>query len=167
MAVLVGMSGHVAGKNFEMDRDEISIGRSSDNTIELDDPAVSGRHCLIVRDGNNYVLRDLGSTNGTRLNSRDVKESILKPKDLIQIGSAELMFDSEDAGDFQTSTFAETQVEIEPGPATAPESFESISPFGARAKDGGKGMWYFLIALVGFLALAAVVVYFISLLTTD
>lgn len=166
MAVLIGMSGDVEGRHIEVDRDEVSIGRSQDNTIVIEDAAVSGRHCSVLRQEDGYLLRDNGSTNGTRLNSRDVKESRLRPKDIIRVGSVEFMFDAEEAGQIESAALDATEVEIDPGPAAAPQSFDSISPFGAR-KEGGKGWWYILIVLVGILALAAVALLFFNLATAN
>jgi len=166
MAYLIGMSGEIAGKRFDLDREQASLGRSDDNTISLDDPAISGRHCAVVRDGRRFLLRDLGSTNGTRLNSRDVKEAVLKPKDLIKLGSIELMFDSDEEVEYDEEETARTQVEVAPGPAAAPQSFNTISPFGARGKETSKSLWIVLIVVIGLLALIAVGFLFYKLVTT-
>ncbi len=168
MAVLIGMSGSTKGRTFQLDSDMVTIGRSSECTIPIDNPTVSGRHCCVVRDGNHYLLRDLESTNGTRLNSKDVTEARLKPKDLVQAGSVEFLFDSEeeptDAVEIQS--FAETNVEIADGPVTAPDSFASISPFGTRRKES-RGLWFLVIAIMGLLALGVVILFFIKLVTTS
>ena len=165
MAVLIGMSGDIKGKTFPIDRDAITIGRSKDNTIPIDNPTVSGHHCSIIRDGDRYLLRDLESTNGTRLNSKDVTENKLRPKDLLQVGSVEFLFDADQTEAVETHSYAEAQVEVAPGPAAAPESFANISPFGARHKES-KGFWLLLIAIIGFLALVVVVLFFVKLVTT-
>jgi len=166
MAALIGMSGDVKGKTFQLDRDVTSIGRSKDNTIPIDNPTVSGHHCSIIRDGDSYLLRDLESTNGTRLNAKDVSEEKLRPKDLVQVGSVEFLFDSERMDAIETHSYAEAHVEVAPGPVTAPESFNSISPFGTRRKES-RGLWFIVISIVGFLALIGVVLFFIQLVATE
>jgi pSer/pThr/pTyr-binding forkhead associated (FHA) protein len=168
MAALIGMSGDVKGKTFPVDSDVLTVGRSKDNTIVVDNPTVSGHHCSVTREGNHFYLRDLESTNGTRLNAKDVSEARLRPKDLVQVGSVEFMFDAErvDVEPVETHSFAETHVEVAPGPVAAPVSFNTISPFGARRRES-KGMWFLLIAVVGIVALIVVVVYFIKLVTTQ
>lgn len=167
MASLIGMSGDIKGKVFPLDRDETTLGRSKDNTIPIENPTVSGHHCTIVRDANAFLLRDLESTNGTRLNAKEVAaDSKLRPKDLIQVGSVEFLFDAEATEAVETHSYAEAHVEVAPGPATAPKSFDSISPFGARRKET-KGLWFLLISIVGFLALIGVVWFFIQLVTTE
>ena len=166
MAALIGMSGDVKGKTFPIDRDVFTVGRSKDNAVMLDNPTVSGHHCSIIRDGDRFVLRDLESTNGTRLNAKEVTESKLRPKDLVQIGSVEFIFDSERLDAVETHSYAEAHVEVAPGPVSAPETFNSISPFGARQTDS-KGVWFLLIAVVGLLALVVVILYFVKLVMTD
>lgn len=166
MASLIGMSGDLKGKAFPLDRDETTLGRSKDNTIPIENPTVSGHHCSIVRESGAFVLHDLESTNGTRLNAKEVGASKLRPKDLIQVGSVEFLFDAEASEAIETHSYAEAHVEVAPGPATAPKSFDSISPFGARRKET-KGLWFLLISIVGFLALIGVVWFFIQLVTTE
>ena len=163
-AVLIGMSAEVKGKNHDLVRDKVSIGRNATNMIVLEHPTVSGRHCCITRDGERYVLTDLGSTNGTRVNAREITEIELKPKDLVQVGSLEFMFDAEGVKVEDSHSYAQTQVEVTSGPATAPISFGSISPFGARRKDNS-ALWYTIIIAIGLLALATIVVLVIKLMS--
>lgn len=68
------------------------LGRSPSADVLLDDPAVSSEHCRIVPDGGGYVLYDLKSTNGTKVNSATVKEKNLENGDLIQVGHTNLEF---------------------------------------------------------------------------
>lgn len=70
--------------------DPLVIGRKQGD-LQLDDPLVSSRHChVFVRNGE-YVLQDLGSTNGTMVGGRLVREVGLKPGDEISIGSTRLI----------------------------------------------------------------------------
>ena len=157
MAVLIGMSGDVKGKTFNLDEGDFSVGRSSDNTVSINNATVSGHHCKITKDGEHFILRDLGSTNGTRVNTKDIQEHSLKPKDLVQVGSIEFLFTSEEeatnAGDDMPMT--QTEVIVGSGRSSAPESFESISPFGTRQRDSS-GVWIAVIGIMAALALAGV-----------
>ncbi|MBU1694487.1 MAG: FHA domain-containing protein [Verrucomicrobia bacterium] len=166
MASLIGMSAEVKGKTFPIDRDEITIGRAKDNVVVIESATVSGHHCAIVRDGPHFALKDLESTNGTRLNSKDITEAKLRPKDIVQIGSVEFLFDADQSEAVDTHSYAEAQVEVAPGPTTAPESFNSISPFGARnTETSGTGL--LVITLVGVVALIIVVLFVIKLIFSD
>ena len=67
------------------------VGRRADNNLCLARPSVSGRHAEIIQDGENMLLRDLGSTNGTFINGRRVHEvALLKPEDLVQFAEIPL-----------------------------------------------------------------------------
>jgi pSer/pThr/pTyr-binding forkhead associated (FHA) protein len=156
MAVLIGMSEEVKGQVFKVEGDQLTLGRSKSSDVTLDNPTVSGSHCCITRDDTRFVLRDLGSTNGTRHNSREVAEAQLSPKDLIQVGSVEFMFDAEPGEQITAATSQTATVQVASGPVTAPQSFASISPYGARKTRETKGPWFFLIIVVGLMAIAAV-----------
>lgn len=68
------------------------IGRISGSEIEIQDPGASRRHAEIRRDGDEYLVVDLGSTNGTLLNDSPVSESTLEDGDRITIGRTVLEF---------------------------------------------------------------------------
>lgn len=68
---------------------EITVGALQDNLIYLPYKGVSRRHFSLVRNGPNWLLKDLGSTNGTRLNGSLVKESNIKADDVIYAGIVE------------------------------------------------------------------------------
>ncbi|HKQ62382.1 MAG TPA: FHA domain-containing protein [Candidatus Polarisedimenticolaceae bacterium] len=73
---------------------ETVIGRGQGAHFELDDEEVSKRHCLLRVDGAVCTLQDLGSTNGTRLNGRKMRERVahrLRHLDEIQIGTTRLL----------------------------------------------------------------------------
>jgi transcriptional regulator with GAF, ATPase, and Fis domain len=73
----------------------LSIGRSRDNSICLDDPGVSLNHCRISLDNGRYLLTDLDSASGTLVNGIPVKQRILAPGDQIAIGSSLFLFAEE------------------------------------------------------------------------
>jgi predicted component of type VI protein secretion system len=161
MAKLIGMSGDFQNREYPLDSDEITIGRKADNVILLDNPTISSHHCRIVRADGTYTLEDLGSTNGTRVNSRDVKSATLNPKDLLQIGSLEFMFEAPELGT-TTGRYTDAEVEIATETMSAPESFANISPFGARPKSK-LGTWYFVLILVGAVTLAMLLFFLVTL----
>jgi pSer/pThr/pTyr-binding forkhead associated (FHA) protein len=70
----------------------VAIGRLPDNNIVIDNPAVSGRHARVYREGNHYVLEDLKSTNGTFVNDKPVARHTLLEGDVVMVGKHTLVF---------------------------------------------------------------------------
>ena len=70
----------------------VSIGRLPDNKIVIDNPAVSGRHARVLREGNHYVVEDLKSTNGTFVNEKPIARHTLLEGDVVLVGKHSLVF---------------------------------------------------------------------------
>lgn len=85
-ACLVLIYGGELGKKHNLDRAFMLIGRSSKCDVQVDQDAVSRNHCKIVNTGKSFLLRDLGSTNGSIVNDELVNECHLKDGDRIKIG---------------------------------------------------------------------------------
>lgn len=162
MAKLIGMSGDFKGREYPLEQGEITIGRKADNQMVLDHPTISSHHCRILHHGDACVLQDLDSTNGTRINSREIQESPLHHKDLIQLGSIEFLFDAPELTAV-SARYTDADAEMAAGAMSAPQDFASISPFGAPPKER-RGLWYFLLAITGVLALVAMALFFFLLL---
>jgi hypothetical protein len=72
----------------------ISLGRSPDADVRLDDRYASGFHARVFNRGGGYFVEDLNSTNGTLLNSQELHgEAELRPGDVIRIGDTEFRFE--------------------------------------------------------------------------
>ena len=89
---LVAVSGPLRDSTFVISKADVSIGRDPANMLSINDPSLSRRHCLIVRDGNSFKIRDLQSRNGTYVNGSAVQETELRPGDQISIGDSVLLF---------------------------------------------------------------------------
>jgi pSer/pThr/pTyr-binding forkhead associated (FHA) protein len=79
-------------KIFPLERDRVIIGRLADSDVVLSDPGASRRHAEIRRENGQFVLQDLGSTNGTLVNDEAVDERTLQEGDRIGIGRTVLEF---------------------------------------------------------------------------
>jgi pSer/pThr/pTyr-binding forkhead associated (FHA) protein len=92
--------------------DNVSIGRGDTNDIALPfDPTVSRLHAVIVRYHGGWCVRDVGSANGTYLNSqRLLSEQLLRPGDEIRVGAARIVFRSELTGMSTQTVQASDQV---------------------------------------------------------
>jgi pSer/pThr/pTyr-binding forkhead associated (FHA) protein len=75
------------GPPIEIERDLIIVGRKEDCDLRLDHKGVSKMHCVIVKTDGLLLLRDLGSTNGTRVNGQRVRRAALLPNDRLAFGS--------------------------------------------------------------------------------
>ncbi|UJR84705.1 sigma 54-interacting transcriptional regulator [Sandaracinus amylolyticus] len=87
---LVILSGGQRGEERVVEGDVFRIGKSEGNDLVLADETVSRVHCEIARERKGYLLRDLGSTNGTLLDGAEIKEAWLKPGAVITVGKVEL-----------------------------------------------------------------------------
>ena len=157
MACLIIMSGNMKGKRFEISQDETYIGRAPENTIVPTGPAVSSKHCCIIRDGKKYSVKDLNSTNGTRLNSKLVQESRLNPKDLIMVGDTEIMFGGEDVEVEESVRVPSGIFEVSTQEGGVSRAAPEGAPTAFGKKRDSKIIWIVVIIFVSLLALAALV----------
>ncbi|WP_020473509.1 FHA domain-containing protein [Zavarzinella formosa] len=81
---LVPMDG---GSPVEIEKDLIVVGRREDCDVLLDHKSISKQHCVIVKNDGLLLIRDLGSTNGTRVNGQRVRRAALLPNDQLFIAS--------------------------------------------------------------------------------
>lgn len=72
----------------------ITIGRTDENTIRIQDTNISSRHGILVRDGDDYQLHDFKSTNGTFVNGKQIMAEKLQDGASIRLGSVELRYES-------------------------------------------------------------------------
>ena len=91
-ALLVVKRGPNAGSRFLLDADVTTAGRHPESDIFLDDVTVSRRHAEFAREGASFVVRDVGSLNGTYLNRERIDAAGLAGGDEVQIGKYRLVF---------------------------------------------------------------------------
>lgn len=79
-------------QEYPLENEETTIGRKPNNTIEIDNLAVSGLHARVLQIGNKAILEDMGSTNGTLVDNKPIRKHVLKHGDVITIGKHTLAF---------------------------------------------------------------------------
>lgn len=89
--IILSMDGRVL-KEYQLDKERLTIGRKPENDIHIDNLAVSGRHAAVVTILNDSFLEDLGSTNGTLVNGSPVQKHFLQNNDLIEIGKYKMKY---------------------------------------------------------------------------
>lgn len=88
---LIVQAGALSGDIFEVTKDDVTLGRGSNNDIVISDPAISRTHCQIRREGNGYVIQDANSANGTYINDERIAlPYILRDGDEIRVGETRL-----------------------------------------------------------------------------
>lgn len=81
------------GQSYAILRSPTRVGRLPDNDIVLNDKRVSRHHAEFRQQGSRWTMRDSGSTNGTAVNGKIVKEAVLKPGDRISLGGLEVTWE--------------------------------------------------------------------------
>ncbi len=75
------------GPPIELEKELTVVGRNDDCDVRIEHKSVSKLHCVLVRTSGLVLVRDLGSTNGTRVNGQRVRRAALLPNDLVGIAS--------------------------------------------------------------------------------
>lgn len=109
MARFVVVNGAEAGSSFDLDAPEVVIGRQTGVEIKLNGTNVSRRHARVSRNGDSFLLEDLGSSNGTFLNGAKIAQrASLKPLDEVRIGPYLLRFETPAAQNLDVTIRART-----------------------------------------------------------
>jgi len=160
------LSGVLEGKVIELMEERITVGRAADNTIRLEDGTVSHHHAVLLLEGSEYKLRDLNSTNGTRVNGMRIVEAKLRSGDQVRFGSVELRFESDVNPVIQPLPPMQAGVDLNQvgKGATPPPTFSSVSPFGGKKKSGAN-LWAWGVLGLGIIALAALAWFLVQYLS--
>jgi pSer/pThr/pTyr-binding forkhead associated (FHA) protein len=75
------------GPSVQIDKPILLFGRHEECDVQLNSKKVSRRHCVVAQVNDLLIIRDLGSTNGVRINGERVAEGRLRPGDEVQIGN--------------------------------------------------------------------------------
>jgi FHA domain-containing protein len=110
MAKLLINSGPNRGAQIDLIPGSNRLGRALDNDIQIEEPSVSSHHCEILLENGTITVRDLGSTNGTFIDGRQIQEAPIEPGQKLQLGSLEMSYESA----------VRVRVSASPQPHTAP-----------------------------------------------
>lgn len=116
-------SGPTPGKTFLLEKEEILLGRDLANDVAISDPEVSRRHARFILHGDEILVEDLGSTNGTFLNGQRISiAQRLRAGDVITLGE-DIVLAVEQVGYDPDATVVKSQADLtaraEPAPAPA------------------------------------------------
>ncbi len=95
MAKLVLLSPGMTGRTHELKAEKTTIGRLEDNTFQIAEPSVSSHHCEVILKGNDVIIKDLNSTNGTYIGAEKVTETVVKPGQVLRLGQVEMRLETD------------------------------------------------------------------------
>ncbi len=128
----------------------ITIGRRPGNSLQLLDNSVSGKHAELVVDAQGVLLKDVGSTNGTRIGPQRILEHRLAHGDRVFFGNVELSFQDASVGDAPTVTIPPS-ADVAPADAVQRTSAELVARSNKRSRLG--------LVVVAVLAIGAAALY--------
>jgi len=128
MAKLVVLTKNLNGLSHELGESWITLGRADGNTFQIADPSVSGRHCEVKLRGDELVVRDLLSTNGTFIAGKKIVEGVLQAGQTLRVGEVELHFET--APDSPGTSFKSKMLVTNTGASQKknPEPLKSVMP---------------------------------------
>ena len=173
MAKLVILTQGLTGRAHELNVDRTTIGRVEDNLFQIAEPSVSSHHCEVHLRGEEILIRDLNSTNGTFINGEKITESTLKPGQTLRLGNVELKLDAPGAAApaaGSTPGPAKRQVEatmvIPRGVSLSelesggrPPGFDTSKEFSKKRNKGGIYFWLGFIIVILVIAVLLYIAY--------
>lgn len=160
---IIILSEQLRGQSFELTEPRYTLGRAEDCDICIPDPTMSSHHSTLVQsNGQNYIIEDNGSTNGTRVNGVRVESQELTNSDIIQVGAVEILYDSaEKSVTSMLSTQTGINLSETAGDLTL-EEMNNFSPFETSAEVGTESenriVSWLISGGIGVLVLAALFV---------
>lgn len=171
MLKLVVLSEGFTGRTHELAAEVTTVGRLEENTFCIPEQSVSSRHCEVHLKGNEVLLRDLGSTNGTFVGGQQVTEISVKPGQIIRLGNLQMRLESDQPGAAAAAKKALDQTvvlpqgvklnELETGGAK-PTNFADDTQFGRKSNRANK-IFIAVAVVLGLIVIALLVIAFKSL----
>src|SRR5471032_3153772 len=157
MPRLVAQSPEFSGQVFNLAGSEVSVGRVADNKVQVEHASVSGHHAVLTLDALDYVIKDLDSTNGTRINGERITQQKLRRNDILRLGNIELLYDSEHQPPGQPMPNPSERVNLaECATHGRPSDFANASPIVKRMRGAPPKYWTPILALLAMAAVAAI-----------
>ncbi len=149
----------------ELAESTITVGRLADNTLQIEDASVSSHHAeLTLGEGGDYVLTDIGSTNGTLLNGKELAEGDgqrLQAGDKVVFGNIDASYESENPSEARAMPAAKEVAAVTASSSVRPKDFENASPFQSKKKKkdpiGQAILGFSALAVLAFVAAVALI----------
>jgi pSer/pThr/pTyr-binding forkhead associated (FHA) protein len=157
MPKLVALTEELAGREFPLDAPKVTVGRSPDNTICIGDVSVSSHHAELVREGDagDYLLRDLQSTNGTRVNGQSITEQKLAGGDTVRFGRIDCRYEGAAQRGSKPLPEIKKGIDLDGGQQRPSTIFQNVSPFRKQKVDKSSRYLQWAVVILALLALTA------------
>jgi len=165
MPRLVSESKEIPQMTIDLVGPRMAVGRIDGNEVQVVHGSISSRHAELVLEGVEYRVRDLESTNGTRVNDEKITEALLQDRDLLQFGQIPFRYEGAVPRAAlalpQAGASFQMEIGVEEG---IPENFRNLSPIKGKGESGSP-IW--ILALGGLLAVLGLGFYVFRMLFTS
>jgi hypothetical protein len=165
MPRLVSESKEIPQMTIDLVGPRMAVGRVDGNEVQVVHGSISSRHAELVLDGVEYRVRDLESTNGTRVNDEKITEALLQDRDRLQFGQIPFRYEGAVPRAAlalpQSGASFQMEIGVEEG---IPENFRNLSPIKGKGESGSP-IW--ILALGGVVAVLGLGFYVFRMLFTS
>ncbi|HEY8966970.1 MAG TPA: FHA domain-containing protein [Candidatus Methylacidiphilales bacterium] len=156
MPRFIGQNSDFANQTFELAGQKITVGRTPDNDLHLPDNSISSHHAELNLEAGDYILADLESTNGTRVNGEKVQTAPLRQGDVVRFGNVDLLYESENSPAELPLPELRIGIPLDQSVSRGRPSHFTGTTGSARSTPKESGPWPFILGGVGVVALGAV-----------
>jgi len=161
---LVSESKEFPGLSVELTGPRAGVGRADGNELQILHGSISSRHAELVLEGQEYRVRDLDSTNGTRVNDEKITEAMLQDRDRVQFGQIPFRYEGAVARVALALPAAGATFQAEIGlDLGIPANFRNLSPIKGKGKEPNPNLLLFAVAAF---ALFGIVFYVFRMVTS-
>ena len=165
MPRLVSESKEIPQMTIDLVGPRMAVGRVDGNEVQVVHGSISSRHAELVLDGVEYRVRDLESTNGTRVNDEKIMEALLQDRDRLQFGQIPFRYEGAVPRAAlalpQSGASFQMEIGVEEG---IPENFRNLSPIKGKGESESP-IW--ILALGGVVAVLGLGFYVFRMLLTS
>ena len=154
MAKLVSESKEFPGLSVDLTTPRAGVGRADGNELQVLHGSISSRHAELVLEGQEYKVRDLDSTNGTRVNDEKITEAQLQDRDRVQFGQIPFRYEGAVARVALALPAAGATFQAEIGlDLGIPQNFRNLSPIKGKGKEPNPNLLLFAVATFALLGI--------------
>ena len=165
MPRLVSESKEIPQMTIDLVGPRMAVGRIDGNEVQVVHGSISSRHAELVLEGVEYRVRDLESTNGTRVNDEKITEALLQDRDRLQFGQIPFRYEGAVPRAALALPQAGASFQMEIGVDEGiPENFRNLSPIKGKGESGSP-IW--ILALGGVVAVLGLGFYVFRMLFTS